>query len=202
MDLLAHIDGAARGNPGPAAYGLVISRDGQTLLEERGYLGHATNNVAEYTAFLRALRQAATLGATSLTVHSDSELLVKQWNGQYKVKHENLKPLFQEARRLAQGFRSLQVLHVYREANRDADRLCNQALDAAALAGYPAEPTEPEEWTHSPDSLSRPVASNPARQEAEQLLASALALPPQERPSAAQLLDQLLAVLQKREHDR
>src|SRR5260370_17584867 len=91
------IDGAARGNPGPAAFAFVIRRGGAPVIEEKGYLGSATNNIAEYTALVRALEHAAKLGARRLLVYSDSELLVKQLNGEYRVNNESLRPLFPEA---------------------------------------------------------------------------------------------------------
>src|SRR5271154_6432896 len=95
-DLLTiHTDGAARGNPGPAAFAFVIARSGDTVAEEHGLLGNATNNVAEYTALVKALERASRLGARKLVVNSDSELMVKQMRGEYKVKHEGLLPLYE-----------------------------------------------------------------------------------------------------------
>lgn len=125
-----NIDGAARGNPGPAAFGFVIRHAGDAVLEENGVLGDTTNNVAEYTALVRALGKAKELKATSVLIRSDSELLVKQMNGQYRVKNENLIPLHKEASQLARQFKSVGYSHVPREDNRDADRLCNEALDS------------------------------------------------------------------------
>jgi ribonuclease HI len=124
-----HIDGAARGNPGPAAFAYVMRQDGQLLAEDAGCLGKLTNNVAEYTALVRALQRAAELGARRLLIHSDSELLVKQMNGQYKVKNPDLQVLFQEAKDLQRQFDLVTIKHVAREFNSDADRLCNEALD-------------------------------------------------------------------------
>ncbi|MGE3807279.1 MAG: ribonuclease HI family protein [Gemmataceae bacterium] len=131
-DLKIHIDGAARGNPGPAAYGIVLARDGQPTLEEGGCLGSTTNNVAEYTALVRALQHARNLGARRLLIHSDSELMVKQMNGAYKVKNEQLKKLYEQAQDMLDDFEDVVIRHVRREYNSDADRLCNEALD-----GYP-----------------------------------------------------------------
>lgn len=131
-DFTIHIDGAARGNPGPAAFAYVISHNGDPVLEGKGYLGETTNNVAEYTALIRSLEKAAELGADALEVRSDSQLLVRQMNGEYKVKNENLVPLHREAERLARRFRSVNIEHVYREENKEADRLCNEALSEAA----------------------------------------------------------------------
>jgi len=92
-----HTDGGARGNPGPAAYAFVISRPGQPDVEESGVLGNSTNNVAEYTALVKALERARALGARRVLVQSDSELMVKQMTGEYKVKNEGLRPLYEEA---------------------------------------------------------------------------------------------------------
>jgi ribonuclease HI len=134
-DLLSiHTDGAARGNPGPAAFAFVIARDGQTVAEASGCLGDTTNNIAEYTALLKALERADELGGRRLVVHSDSELMIKQMNGEYKVKNEGLRPLHEEARRLAGRFAGVTFRHVRREQNKRADELCNLALDGAAAS--------------------------------------------------------------------
>ena len=127
--LTINIDGAARGNPGPASFAFVITRDGAPVAEDKGYLGSATNNIAEYTALVRALERAAQLGPGRLVIHSDSELLVKQMNGLYKVKNENLRTLYERAQELARQFERVSIRHVPREANSRADRLCNEALD-------------------------------------------------------------------------
>jgi ribonuclease HI len=130
MNLTIHTDGAARGNPGPAAFAYVITRDGQPDIEENGCMGSATNNVAEYTALVRALRHAVQLGAERVSLFSDSELMVKQMNGEYRVKNEDLKPLFQEAKRLAAEIGDVTFRHVRREQNSRADQLCNESLDS------------------------------------------------------------------------
>jgi ribonuclease HI len=127
--LTINIDGAARGNPGPAAFAYVISRDGAPAVEEAGCLGSATNNVAEYTALVRALERAAQLGAKHVVIRSDSELLVKQMNGAYRVKNEQLRALFEQAKRLCESFASVTVRHVPRAQNGRADQLCNEVLD-------------------------------------------------------------------------
>jgi ribonuclease HI len=128
--LTIHTDGGARGNPGPAAYAFVIQRDGGPAIEESACIGDATNNQAEYTALVRALERAEQLGKSHrLLVHSDSELLVKQMNGEYRVKDEGLKPLYEQARRLASRFQSVTIRHVPRSQNAWADRLYNAALD-------------------------------------------------------------------------
>ena len=124
-----HIDGAARGNPGPAACAFVIARPGAAPLEVASLLGEATNNVAEYTALIRALERAAELGGRNLTVFSDSELLVKQMNGEYRVKNADLRALYDQARELVKAFDRVALQHVRREQNKRADALCNVALD-------------------------------------------------------------------------
>jgi ribonuclease HI len=140
--LVVNIDGAARGNPGPAAFGYVIQQDGEPIIEEAGRLGQATNNVAEYTALVRALGRAEQLGARRLLVRSDSELLVKQMNGIYQVKNEQLRALFQEAKRLCGHFDLVRVAHVRREENSRADRLCNEVLDGLRESvSVPAPPS-------------------------------------------------------------
>ena len=124
-----HTDGGARGNPGPAAYAYVIEGPGEVVVESAGRLGTATNNIAEYTALVRALEHARKLGARRLHVYSDSELLVKQMNGLYKVKHEGLRPLYEQAQKLCAQFESVKIQHVFRERNKHADRLYNEVLD-------------------------------------------------------------------------
>ncbi|MBW7988506.1 MAG: phosphoribosylglycinamide formyltransferase [Planctomycetes bacterium] len=128
--IVAYIDGGSRGNPGPAAAGFTLADSCGTQLVGKGFfLGKATNNIAEYTGFLKALEAAKQAGAEQLTVFSDSQLLVRQINGQYKVKSENIRPLFEEAVKLLRGFKSWQVRHIPREKNKEADKLVNQALD-------------------------------------------------------------------------
>jgi len=124
-----HIDGAARGNPGPAAFAFMIARPGKPPVEEAASFGRATNNVAEYTALIRALERAAALGGRKLTIFSDSELLVKQVNGEYRVKNEDLKLLHAHAEALLRRFEHVSLRHVRREQNARADALCNRALD-------------------------------------------------------------------------
>lgn len=126
---IINIDGGSRGNPGPAAFGFVIQRPGLPELRGNGRLGHTTNNVAEYTGLIEALKQAQRLGERDLLIRSDSELLVKQMNGFYRVKHANLIPLFEQAKQLTQQFDQVRFVHVYREQNTVADQLCNDALD-------------------------------------------------------------------------
>lgn len=128
--LKIYSDGAARGNPGPAGAGWVI-RDakGNVLSEMYRYLGDLTNNQAEYRALILALTEALHLKPEGVTIHLDSELLVRQLNGQYKVKSADLKPLFQKVVLTLGQFGSYSVKHVPREENREADRLANQAID-------------------------------------------------------------------------
>lgn len=126
----AHIDGAARGNPGPASYAVIIRRPDGSLLKEIGkFIGRATNNVAEYYALIAALDFATTAGIAHLRVCSDSELLVRQMQGLYKVKNADLRPLFERGKKLAGGLAYFAIEHVRRELNRDADALANEALD-------------------------------------------------------------------------
>ena len=130
------IDGGSRGNPGPGAIGVVVEDDEGTVLETVGQaIGICTNNVAEYRALLAALETAKGIGALEVDVASDSELLVKQMRGEYKVKNEGLKPLHEEARGKAAGFRSFTIRHVGREQNARADSLVNKALDEYEKAG-------------------------------------------------------------------
>jgi ribonuclease HI len=123
-------DGGARGNPGPAAYGFVLEDERGTVLDARGEtIGVATNNVAEYSALLAGLRRAAELGVDELDVVSDSELMVKQMNGEYRVKNEALRELSLEAARLARALGGVTYRNVRRAENELADRLVNEALD-------------------------------------------------------------------------
>ena len=132
MKVTIHVDGGARGNPGPAAAAAVITgADGEVLDEAMEVLGTQTNNVAEYRGLILGLRRAAELGASEVEVVNDSELVAKQVNGAYKVKHEAMKPLFLEALELLRGFERWSMRSVPREQNADADALVNQALDAA-----------------------------------------------------------------------
>jgi ribonuclease HI len=128
--LRIHIDGASRGNPGEAGFGVhVTTPDGAPVAELYGYLGRASNNVAEYQALIHALKYALDHGATRVEVFSDSELVVRQIGGQYRVKHADMIPLHGKARGLLSRFQEARVSHVRREQNKDADRLANQALD-------------------------------------------------------------------------
>ncbi|HHN65147.1 MAG TPA: ribonuclease HI family protein [Nitrospirae bacterium] len=127
---LIYTDGASSGNPGPAGIGVVIEIDGQkkTLSE---YIGETTNNVAEYTALVRALQLAHQRRVGSVEVFTDSELLVKQLNGQYRVRNEGLLPLYRKVTSLLKSFKSSKITHIPREQNREADRLSKDAIKKA-----------------------------------------------------------------------
>jgi ribonuclease HI len=125
-----NVDGGARGNPGPAAIGVVVRDGGGEVLEEVGEtIGEATNNVAEYKALLRGIDLAAAQGAGEVELIGDSELVVRQVEGKYKVKNAGIKPLHAEVKKALAGFDSWSIRHVRRSENADADRLVNQALD-------------------------------------------------------------------------
>jgi ribonuclease HI len=141
---IANIDGASRGNPGPAAYAVVI-RDpqGQLVLELAKKFGRDTNNVAEYYALLAALDYATSHGISALRIRSDSELLVRQMQGRYKVKSADLKPLHERASILARQLKYFAIEHVRREQNRDADALANVALDSGPVMSATPSATPP-----------------------------------------------------------
>ena len=127
-----HIDGASRGNPGPAGIGvLFLGPDGAVVERLHRGIGEATNNVAEYTALLAALERATTMGITDLEVYSDSELLVRQLQGRYQVKHPVLRPLYATARKRIAGLSHFAIHHVPRERNAEADALANRGIDEA-----------------------------------------------------------------------
>jgi ribonuclease HI len=126
-----HTDGGARGNPGPAAYGYVLeAEDGTVLAAEGELIGVATNNIAEYSGLIAGLAKAVELAVPEVDVYSDSELMVKQMRGEYRVKNEALRALSLEASRLARRLGKVHYHHVVREHNELADRLVNEALDA------------------------------------------------------------------------
>ena len=126
-----YTDGAARSNPGPAAIGCVIKDEkGNTVATISRCLGATTNNQAEYRAVIAALEKAVSLGARQVVLYSDSELVVKQINGQYKIKHAALRPLYMEIVRLAGALESFKVFNIPRERNKEADALANRALDS------------------------------------------------------------------------
>ena len=132
--ITVYIDGGARGNPGPAGYGVRVEDEAGTLIDElHGGIGAATNNVAEYNGLLAALRWALAHGEREVRVRSDSELLVKQMRGEYKVKHPGLQPLYAQARLLAAKLDRVRFEHVRRELNKEADRLSNLGMDEAEI---------------------------------------------------------------------
>jgi ribonuclease HI len=140
----ANIDGGSRGNPGPASYGVVIRNPrGEVVAKLKKYIGRMTNNVAEYYGLIAALDYAQSHGIRALRVESDSELLVRQMRGQYKVKSAELRPLFERARKMAQTVSSFKIEHVYREQNAEADALANEALDETSGAPARIPPDTP-----------------------------------------------------------
>ena len=142
--IVAHIDGGARGNPGPAGYGVVITdQQGHELAKLSEYLGHQTNNYAEYSGLLAALKYAAEHPARALKVISDSELLVKQLRGEYKVRNPALQQLYTQARQLIRQLNWFSIQHVLREKNREADRLANAAMDKGMGRAEPVRTPQP-----------------------------------------------------------
>jgi ribonuclease HI len=147
-----NIDGGSRGNPGPAAYGVLIrDANGVVVAKLKKYIGRFTNNVAEYYGLIAAMDYAQSHGVRAIRIESDSELLVKQMRGQYKVKSVDLQPLYERAQKMSKAFDSFRIDHVYRELNREADALANEALDETeakpanpANPATPAKPTLPE----------------------------------------------------------
>jgi ribonuclease HI len=139
----ANIDGGSRGNPGPASYGVVFRNPkGEIIARLKKYIGRMTNNVAEYYGLIAALDYAQANNIRALRIESDSELLVKQMRGQYKVKSEDLKPLFERAKKMSATLSSFRIDHVYREQNAEADALANEAMDE--VSGKPSAETGKE----------------------------------------------------------
>jgi ribonuclease HI len=128
---LIYIDGAARGNPGVAGIGIIINDEqGQKIRELYKYIGETSNNIAEYTALVYALQEALILGLKDVVVHSDSELLVKQLNGEYRVKNSNLRLYYEQFLHLKTGFNKLAVKQISRDENKKTDKLANQGIDS------------------------------------------------------------------------
>jgi ribonuclease HI len=141
---IANIDGASRGNPGPASYAVVLrDPNGKVALELAKNIGRETNNVAEYYALLAALDYAASHAIPAIRIRSDSELLVRQMQGRYKVKSAELKPLHERASKLVRQLAYFAIEHVPRERNRDADALANVSLDGGSASGLRSATTEP-----------------------------------------------------------
>jgi len=134
LSATANIDGGSRGNPGPAGYGVHIELADGSIVELKQALGSCTNNVAEYNGLLAALRWAIAHQIARLQIKSDSELLVKQMRGEYRVKNPGLQPLYEEARSLARSIGKVSFEHIRREFNQDADRLANEAMDESAAS--------------------------------------------------------------------
>ncbi|MBI5145570.1 MAG: ribonuclease HI family protein [Candidatus Omnitrophica bacterium] len=129
--LEVYIDGASKGNPGDAGIGIIISQGDEVLKNIAQYIGKTTNNYAEYMALIYALQEALLLKAESLNIYTDSQLLCRQINKEYKVKNPNILGLYNQARHLAAGFKQFQIKHIARESNRGADKLANKAIRQA-----------------------------------------------------------------------
>ncbi len=167
MELVVHVDGGARGNPGPAGAGVVVRTVAGEAIHEAGYfLGSQTNNVAEYVALIRALERIGSVPATSVTIHSDSELLVRQLTGDYQVKAPNLKVLYEQVQRLLLRLPRWQIRHVRREQNRRADELANLAMDEKrdviiVDADRAAKPAAPAVLPAAPQDEDQPPPPRP-----------------------------------------
>ncbi|HZL27482.1 MAG TPA: ribonuclease HI family protein [Acidobacteriaceae bacterium] len=158
----AHCDGGARGNPGPAGYGALIQDDhGNVLAELSEFLGHKTNNFAEYSGLLGCLQWALDHGHKQLRVVSDSELMVKQIQGKYKVNSPDLRPLWEEARRRIAKLDGFQISHALRHKNKDADRLANEAMDRGTGHGLRREPSAGERAPAKPSPAPKPSTPVP-----------------------------------------
>lgn len=132
--LFLYTDGGSRGNPGPSGIGvIVLDAKRKKIKETSKYIGETTNNVAEYSALVCGLEEAAALGADEVVVYMDSELLAKQLNGEYRVKDENIKVLFMKALGILKNFGSFEIKHIAREKNKEADKLANKAINLAGL---------------------------------------------------------------------
>jgi ribonuclease HI len=134
VHLTIYTDGASRNNPGEAGAGIFILQDDKPIQKIARYLGTTTNNIAEYTAAIIGLEHAVKLGAASVRLNADSELLVKQLNGQYRVKNEGLKPLYSKAKELIAKIGNVEVQYIPREKNKEADALANKAIDEKIVA--------------------------------------------------------------------
>jgi ribonuclease HI len=155
-----NIDGGSRGNPGPAAYGVVVRNPkGEVVAQLKKHIGRSSNNVAEYYGLIAALDYAESHNIRAVRIEADSELMVKQMRGQYKVKSADLAPLYERARKTAQSFDSFRIDHVYREQNRDADRLVNEALDEAEGKSESKSPEKKPAPTKQPAAASSSAAA-------------------------------------------
>ncbi|NQT06062.1 MAG: ribonuclease HI family protein [Candidatus Omnitrophica bacterium] len=132
--LLIYIDGAARGNPGPAGIGVVLLDEKKKRVKDYyKFLGKTTNNIAEYNALVYALQEAHMLGAKEIVLHMDSELVAKQLKGEFRVKNNNIKPLFEQAIHLINGLEKVEIKHIDRSLNKEADKLANKAINLSGL---------------------------------------------------------------------
>ncbi|MDD4894072.1 MAG: ribonuclease HI family protein [Candidatus Omnitrophica bacterium] len=129
--LKIYIDGASKGNPGPSGVGVVICRDGQTIKNIANFIGHATNNVAEYTALIHALQEGLILKADNIEINTDSQLLYRQIKKIYKIKSANILGLYNQALHLMAAFKEVSIKNIPREENRGADKLANKAVKKA-----------------------------------------------------------------------
>ena len=153
--LIAHVDGGARGNPGPAGFGVVLEDErGQKVDALSGFLGHQTNNVAEYSGLLAALDYAQKHGYKALKVVADSELLVKQIRGEYKVKAPNLQDLYSKARVMIRGLEWFRIEHTLRGGNKEADALANEAMDRGMGRRREEKPTEARQYEKQPAEVN------------------------------------------------
>ena len=161
---IANVDGASRGNPGPASYAVIVrGPDGAVRFESGKYIGRVTNNVAEYYGLITALDYATAQGVERLLVRSDSELLVRQMQGRYKVKSPDLQPLYERARKLARGLAYFTIEHVPREQNREADELANIALDRTGSSAGSGSGGEKKETPNAAKSGARGSTRGKAR---------------------------------------
>ena len=132
--LSVYIDGGARGNPGPAGIGIVTKDEkGKTVREFSKYIGIATNNIAEYNAVIYGLQEALIERADEIELNIDSELVAQQLKGEYRVKNNNIKPLFEQALHLISGFKKVDIKHISRDKNKEADKLVNKAINLSSL---------------------------------------------------------------------
>jgi ribonuclease HI len=189
---IANIDGASRGNPGPASYAVVMrDPNGKIILELGKKLGRDTNNVAEYYALLAALDYAATHNIRALRIRSDSELLVRQMQGRYKVKSPDLKPLYERASKLTRQLEYFVVEHVRRESNREADALANLALDSGAFGpplSSPAGSQPASTPSRAETPAARPTASQPSRVRARYIKGVFVPADPVDLPEGSEVL--------------
>ncbi len=196
---VANIDGASRGNPGPASYAVVMrDPNGKIILELGKKLGRDTNNVAEYYALLAALDYAASHNIHALRIRSDSELLVRQMQGRYKVKSPDLKPLYERASKLARQFEYFVVEHVRRESNREADALANLALDSGGFSSAVSAATSQASPATPPAKAAAPrLASHPSRIRAKFTRGVLVPHEPLELPEDTEVLLEIRSILNK-----